>query len=408
MGIVMNENTVTTRQDKVYFPPPDAEGGWRTLLGTDEIRATAGMDNRGLDAAFDFIQTSTKHGGLLVLRRGWLVYERYFGKGHRQATPNLASCGKSFTSIAVGILLAERPDLFPDGLDQKVFTPTYFPPTAFPLTDPAKAEIKLGQLLAFTAGIRGNNPVSVYGEPRAIDPIGPDGWQAMVDEIALGNEDGITPGGRPFTTASLWCEPGGGYSYATASIHLASILLRHVTGMELQDFIADRLAGPLGWGRWGFGYRHTRAGAHMSGGGGIALRATDMLRFGYLLLCEGCWHDRQLVPADHVRHCARPSPYNPHFPYSLQFNVNGDGHVADLPRDAYWKSGSGGHALYIVPSLDLVVWKLGGRDDQYAPENTGLPAAPATTERNPDWQPSVEADEALQTTLRMVIAAVVH
>jgi len=42
-----------------------------------------------------------------VVRRGWLVYERYFGKGHREAIPNLASCGKSVTSIALGILLAD-------------------------------------------------------------------------------------------------------------------------------------------------------------------------------------------------------------------------------------------------------------------------------------------------------------
>src|SRR5690606_7992859 len=100
-----------------------------------------------------------------------------------------ASCGKSFTSIAVGILMEERPELFPDGLDQQIFTPTYFPSEAFPLTDPAKAEIKLGQLLAFTAGIRGNNPVYVQGEEQTIDPAGPDGWYATVDSIAFGLKD---------------------------------------------------------------------------------------------------------------------------------------------------------------------------------------------------------------------------
>ena len=137
-----------------YFPPPDSQGGWRTATDADAMRRMAGMDKKKLDAAFEFIQGSTKNGGLLVLRRGWLVYEDYFGLGHREATPNLASCGKSFTSIAVGILMAEHPDLFPDGLDQKVFTPDYFPPEAFPLSDPRKKDIKLGQLLAFTAGIR--------------------------------------------------------------------------------------------------------------------------------------------------------------------------------------------------------------------------------------------------------------
>jgi hypothetical protein len=32
-----------------------------------------------------------------------------------------------------------------------------------------------------------------------------------------------------------------------------------------------------------------------------------------------------------------------------------------------------GTLLYIVPSLDLVVWKLGGCDSQYSSKDTGLP-----------------------------------
>src|SRR5688572_5174619 len=163
------------------------------------------------------IQGSTKNGALLVVRNGWLVYERYFGLGHREATPNLASCGKSVTSIAVGILLDKRPDLFPEGLEQRVFTPKYLPAEAFPLTDPRKADIKLGQLLAMTACVRGNNPVYVRGEPSTIDPVGPDGWQAGLDAVALGRID--AQDGTTRTTAStLWCEPGAGYSYATSSI----------------------------------------------------------------------------------------------------------------------------------------------------------------------------------------------
>jgi CubicO group peptidase (beta-lactamase class C family) len=114
-----------------------------------------------------------------------MVCERYFGWGNRDAVCNLTSCGKSVTSIAVGVLIAEHLDLFPDGLAQKVFTPAYLPAEAFPLSDPAKADIKLGQLLCFTAGIRGNNPCYVDGKPVQIDPAGPDGYEALIDEVAV-------------------------------------------------------------------------------------------------------------------------------------------------------------------------------------------------------------------------------
>ncbi len=392
-----------------YFPPPDSQGGWRTLSRAEEIRRVAGMDVKKLDEAFDVAKASTKNGGLLVVRHGWLVYENYFGRGHREATPNLASCGKSFTSIAIGILMAEHPDLFPEGLDQKVFTPAYLPAEVFPLSDPAMAQIKLGQLLAFSAGIRGNNPGQVNGKATKLDPPGPDGWPSIVDEIALGRRDHLADGQR-YSAATLWCEPGGGYSYATASIHIASMIVRRVAGMELQEYLQKRLAEPLGWGRWGYGYKYAKEVTHTPGGGGITLRATDMLRFGYLLLREGRWGERQLVPVEYARHCGRQSPYNPHAPYSLQFDVNTDGHYPEYPRDAFWKSGSGAHMLYVVPSLDLVVWKLAGRDSQYEQRDTGVPLTPEIakgSDSRRDWKPTINEREGQRLVLSKVIEAIV-
>lgn len=394
--------------DVDYFPPPDSQGGWRTLTTEDDIRRVAGLDLQKLDDAFAHVQKTTKNGGLLVARRGWLVYERYFGKGHRDALCNLASCGKSITSVAVGILMAERPDLFPDGLDQKIFTPTYFPPAAFPLSDPRRCEIKLGQLLSFSAGIRGNNPCYVRGKEVTIDPAGPDGWQAMVDDIALGKRD-VKSGGRPISAATLWCEPGGGYSYATGSIHMASVMLRHITGREMQDYVDEKIARPLGWERWTFAYKNAKEVTHTPGGGGIALRGPDMLRFGYLLLKEGRWRDEQVVPADYVRHCRSQSPFNPHYPYSLQFNVNTDGGEPRLPRDAFWKSGSGYHCLFVVPSLDLVVWKLGGRDPQYGAADVGLPVLPhveAAQQNRGGWKAAADPEDRTKT-LELVLEALV-
>ena len=148
---------------------------------------------------------------------------------------------------------------------------------------------------------------------------------------------------------------------------------------------------------------------HTPGGGGIVLRPTDVLRFGYLLLNNGRWVGKQIVPAWYVQHATRKSPYNPHYPYSLQFDVNTDGDVPNLPRDAYWKSGSGGHALYVVPSLNLVVWKLGGRDGQYEPRDTGMAvhadAARSNDERE-DWRQTVDDRTALHETLRKLVSAI--
>lgn len=134
-----------------YFPPPDKDGGWRVPKDSKETRELGGMEPWKLDAAYEATQRSTPNGGLLVVRHGYLVFEKYFGRASRNANPDMASTGKAFTSIACGIMLEEFKDKIPQGLDTKVFTEQYLP-EAFPLDDPRKAEITLGQLLCMSAG----------------------------------------------------------------------------------------------------------------------------------------------------------------------------------------------------------------------------------------------------------------
>ena len=145
-----------------YFPPPDSAGGWRTLKDAAQIRELAGMKLDRLENAFDFTSRCTQNGGLLVVRHGYLVLEKYFGRAHRNANPDMASTGKAYTSIACGIMLQEFRDKIPDGLDTKVFSEKYLP-EAFPLDDPRKASITLGQLLCMTAGYNGEGggPVGI-------------------------------------------------------------------------------------------------------------------------------------------------------------------------------------------------------------------------------------------------------
>lgn len=385
-----------------YYPPPDKDGGWRTLKDPGEIREKAGLDVAWLDRAFTVCERGTQNGGLLVVRRGYLVFEKYFGRAQRNANPDMASTGKAYTSIACGIMLHEFRETIPEGLETKVFTPQFLP-EAFPLDDPRKADIKLGQLLCMTAGYwgEGQSPTGVVmGKPTSLPP---------------------TPGQniRDLDLSSLrvplWTDPGAGYSYSSPAPHIASIVLRHVTGMELPDYLRERLAKPMGWGDWGYClHRGDFDMPHANGAGSIAVHATDALRFAYCLLHGGQWRDQQLVPADYLALCHQASPFNPHTPFSLQFEHNADGHVLGAPRDAFYKSGAGGFGLFVVPSLDLVIYKLGGKDAQYDPALTGLPQ-PEPNHSRDDWQPlprtpfnegSLGGDDGLRRVLEFVSAAV--
>ncbi len=380
-----------------YFPPSDANGGWRSLTGesAETLKKVAGIDRAKLDEAFDLAKETTQHGGLVVVRHGYLVYEKYFGKAQRNSNPDMASCGKAFTSISCGIMLREKRSLIPQGLDTKVFTKEYLP-EAFPLDDPAKADITLGELLTMTAGFHGeaNKQGYVHGKEIKLEPLPQD--------RALGLDMGAI-------RYPLWCKPGEGWSYSSPSPHIASIVLRHLVGMDLKDYIDEKLGKPMRWGAWNYClYRGNTVLPHANGAGSIALHSTDTLRFAYMLLHQGRWGSQQLVPAEYVEMCSHPSPYNPHYPFSLQFEVNQDAHVPHAPKDSFWKTGAGGFSIYIVPSLDLVIYKLGGNDKAYDASLTRLPQPEGYDGSRNDWKATKRVPEAgVPAVLELVSAAAI-
>ncbi len=364
------------------------------------------MDSGALDQAFAYTKTTSRFGGLLVARQGFLVYEKYFGRASRDTTPNMASCGKMFTSVCMGMLLKQHPSALPDGLSQKVFTREYLP-EAFPLSDPRKAEIRLGNLLTMTSGMcdGGGSLGIMHGEDVKIESLPP------VDPT-LGQDQ------RALRTA-MWTSPGAGYCYSTQGVHVASIVLRRLAGMELEENIRQHIAGPLQFGGWGYAMQRADGTKlpHTPGGAGIALRATDALRFGYLLLKEGRWAGREIIPAEYLALCRKPSPFNPHSPFSLQFEVNQDRHVAGAPEDAFFKSGAGGFCIYAVPSLDLTIYKMsciGYPEASQYDLGFGKKSGEGDASRD-GWEPHpfdqfhdgpVDGDTGTRKTLEMVVAAV--
>jgi CubicO group peptidase (beta-lactamase class C family) len=351
----------------------------------------------------------------LVLRHGYLVYEKYFGRANREANPNMYSIAKMFTSVSCGIMLSEHGSRFPDGLSQRVFTQEYLP-QAFPLSYPEMADIRLGHLLTMTSGLQNSRVAPPTAPPNAGhltgiirgENVNIPYWTSP-DPVL--DQDGSTLHGK------MWALPGGGYLY-DQDPHIASIVLRGVVGMELQQYIKQKLAAPMGWGTWGYALHHDgETLPHTPGAAGIALHSTDALRFGYLLLKQGKWKNQQLVPREYVELLSRPSPFNAHSPFSLQHEVNADGHVAGAPRDAFFKSGAGGFGLYIIPSLDMVIYKMSSLNaETYDPAATGLPLTYTPDTSRDDWKPHpfnqfvdgpIEGDTGVRRTLEMVVAAAV-
>src|SRR5260221_11207204 len=97
-----------------YFPPPDSAGSWRMATNAAAARKQAGLDMPRLEQAWQLTQRCTQNGGLLVVRNGWLTFERYFGRASRNVNPGMASTGKGYCSIPRGTMVMEFHDNVPN------------------------------------------------------------------------------------------------------------------------------------------------------------------------------------------------------------------------------------------------------------------------------------------------------
>jgi CubicO group peptidase (beta-lactamase class C family) len=349
-----------------YYPPPESDGGWRRCKNDDEVRRLAGMDPQKLELVGR--ENTALYGGpwvLLVVRHGYVAGEWMGVPAMPQTTFDVWSCTKSATGIAYGLLLDDsRNRRLPNGAQIELESPAYsYLPEGHPLSDPAKERITLRHLLSMTSGIPGEDRgiVGIAVRPGAGEY-----------EFALGRE----PDRFGNSAARLYAPPGDAWDYSDAAFAHLSLIFSHVAGQEIGDFMKTRVFQPIGiensgWDLQGGG---GNLGPHTNAHSGLRLSARDFVRLGYLLLRGGTWNGKQIVPKWWIDLATRKSQdINPHYGYTFWVNTDGDlwPHV---PKDAFAFMGYGTNRCYVVPSLDLIVVRLG-----YGPQPIGPVEIPLTS-----------------------------
>ena len=162
-------------------------------------------------------------------------------------------------------------------------------------------------------------------------------------------------------------KPGTYMLYSNWDFNAAGTAFERETGRNIYDALETDLAQPLGMRdfdrsthrRSGDSTRSRHLAYHMN------LSTRDMARIGYLMLREGNWAGRQLVPRDWVREITKAytpvSEMNPPrrregpFGYGHLWWVWDGPHAAGPYRGAYTGLGAVGQHITILPVLDLVV-----------------------------------------------------
>jgi CubicO group peptidase (beta-lactamase class C family) len=277
---------------------------------------------------------------VFVVRRGKVALERYYpGTDERWGTPlgtvafsattlhDLRSVSKSIVGLLYGIALAEGKVPAPDAPVVESF-PMYRDLAR----DKQRRGIRISHVLSMTMGLDWNEDLPST-DPRH-------------GEVAM---EGSWDRYRYVLERPVVGPPGQSWRYSGGATAILGHLIARGTGLPLLDFARSRLFAPLDIdvAEWTQGFNGEAAAAS-----GLRLRAPDLARVGQLMLQQGRWGDRRIVPAGWVTACWTPRIAtgidSVQYGYHWYVATRRDGSLA------YMALGLGGQRLVAVPSLDLV------------------------------------------------------
>ena len=157
-------------------------------------------------------------------------------------------------------------------------------------------------------------------------------------------------------------EVGSHYEYMSGSTVLAARAIADAYGNSAKttfDFVEANLFGPLGMTTAHL--EPDQAGTPI-GSSFMLASAQDWARIGRLYLHRGSWKGNQILPQWWIDHVLTWTPESGNWPYGAGFWLNEfpEGmRYPSLPADAFAMQGFQGQWVWIVPSKNLVVVRLG-------------------------------------------------
>lgn len=299
-----------------YFPGED----WRT--STPEAQ---GLSTSKLEDMMTFIDENyLKIEGVVVIRNGYLVFERYPSPEFDAETRHfLFSVTKSFTSALVGIAINEG--IIQDTSQTMV---GFFPDREIVDPDGRKSTVTVENLLMMRSGMKWDETSAGYNTPEN-------------DIYHINHGDGL----QYCLNLPMIADPDTLWHYNTGSSHILSGIIAETSGTTTLEFAKTHLFEPMEVTNflWSMDLGSTN-----KGGFDLQLTPRDMARFGYLYLNEGMWGDTQIVPKEWVElSTSTHTSLDEETGYGYQWWT--------MPRlNAFKASGLYGQQIFVVPDEEIV------------------------------------------------------
>jgi len=313
-GCEKNPNEVNLKKQIWDFSTPEAQQ----------------MNHQILDSAFVQAQLTGFIDGLLVIRDGFIVKEKYYNGFDESRPHNIMSVSKSFLSAITGVALSRG---CIDSLDEKMLK--YFPEYIYSAMDPRKYDISIRHLLTMRMGIRGeaDDNYSVY-------------WQMY-------NSDNWI---KTTIESPLVSNPGEKMRYNTFQTHLLSAIITKSTGKRTLEFATEFLFMPM---QIDIDFWEQDPQGYYFGGNSMYFTPREMALLGLLYLNKGKLNGIQIIPKDWIQLTLSPSTNLNHpnewgayknYNYAYLWWL---GQIKEY--DLFMGYGYGGQFVIVFPELNLIV-----------------------------------------------------
>jgi CubicO group peptidase (beta-lactamase class C family) len=298
-------------------------------------------DMNGKQRTFHDALYDTYTDGIVVLHRGRVVYERYFGSLEAHIPHSCFSITKSYAATLCSALVHEGV------LDDTKLIPHYLPE----LKGSAWDDAPLRNVMDMQTGV---DYTEVYADPTS-----------SIWEYARAS--GLRPRPAGYSGAKVVCDylpklrkqgdHAQAFAYKTVNTEVMAWVMARVTGKSFTQLLQERLWAPLGCEQ--DGYIVTDPAGMPMAGGGLSATLRDLARFGELMRHDGEWHGRQLLPdavVDEIRHGDDPAKFAK-AGYTLLpgYSYRNMWWVTHNELDAFEARGIHGQRLYVAPKAKMVV-----------------------------------------------------
>jgi CubicO group peptidase (beta-lactamase class C family) len=207
-------------------------------------------------------------------------------------------------------------------------------------------------------------------ETAVTDYLG-EGWSkanlSQEKAITLHHLLSMTSGLEPNLTFKA--PAGSRWQYNTNAYSQIGPVLEKVTGRSIDELTSQWLTSKIGMSDSSWGRRLWVLPGMDANKYGFLTSARDIARLGLLMLANGSWAGQSIIPsAELIQSHQSSQSLNPAYgklwwlngkPSLVDSKLTTSGLVPNAPSDMYAALGALGRKLYVVPSLNLIVTRLG-------------------------------------------------